>query len=335
LTSASISSSTLRQLVDDDAPLPARQRLHRPARAQRDRAAPGLVGLAQLLGGRDDLSAAGKIRPRQALEDIVQRGARVPDDVRRGGRDLPQVVRRNARREADRDAEGAVQQAERHARRQQLRLVELAVVVPDEVDRALADLGQHQLGIARKARLGVAVGRGRVAVARAEVALSLDQRIAHRERLREVHHGVVGRAVAVRVVLAEHFADVARALGEAVRAGLAHGVQDAALHRLEAVGNLRQRARLDGRDRVAEVGLGGVPLDRRGVVSVIGGEQVERVGIHRSVEKRQLFVGQRDGELHRRLRLLQAVGLAVLAGRLPAVAPVLARGVPGIERHAP
>src|SRR5439155_6382615 len=111
-----------------------------------------------------------------------------------------QVVRRDAGGETDGDAKASVEKAKRQARRQQRRLLELAVVVLDEVDRAFADLGEHQLGVARKARLGVAVGRRRIAVARAEVALAVDQGIAHREGLREMHQRLVGRAVAVGVV---------------------------------------------------------------------------------------------------------------------------------------
>ena len=60
---------------------------------------------------------------------------------------------------------------------------------------------------AREARLGVPVGRRRIAVDRAEVALAVDERVAHREVLREADHRVVDGCVAVRVVLAEHVAD--------------------------------------------------------------------------------------------------------------------------------
>ncbi len=187
------------------------------------------------------------------MSSSVARG--VADDVRRRSGDLPQVVRRDARRKTDRNAERAVQQTKGHARRQELRFVELAVVVPDEIDRALVDLGEHQLGEARQPRLGVAVGRCGVAVARTKIALAVDQRVAHRERLRQMHHRVVGRAVAVRVVLAEHLTDVARALGKAVRTRLAHRVQNATLHGFQPVGDLGQGARLDRRHRVAEIGL--------------------------------------------------------------------------------
>jgi hypothetical protein len=51
-----------------------------------------------------------------------------------------------------------------------------------------------------------------VAVDAAEVALPVDQRVAHREVLREPDQRVVHRLVAVRVVLADHVADHARRL---------------------------------------------------------------------------------------------------------------------------
>jgi tagatose-1,6-bisphosphate aldolase len=66
--------------------------------------------------------------------------------------------------------------------------------------------------IGARPRLGVAHRRGAVAVAAAEVALAVDQRVALREVLRHAHQRVVGRLVAVRVEAAEHVADHARAL---------------------------------------------------------------------------------------------------------------------------
>ena len=97
------------------------------------------------------------------------------------------------------------------------RLLARAVVVLDEVDGLLVDVGQQLGGDRRHARLGVAHGRRRVAVDRAEVALAVDQRVAQREVLRQAHQRVVQRDVAVRVVLAHHLADDRRALAVARR----------------------------------------------------------------------------------------------------------------------
>jgi len=212
----------------------------------------------------------------------------VPDDVRRGGGDFLQVVRRDAGGEADRDAEAAVEQSKRQPGRQQHRLLEFPIVVPDEIDGALPDLAQYQLGESRQSGFRISIGCGRVAIARAEITLPVDQRIAHRERLREVDQRLVGRGVAVRVVLAQHFADVARALGKGLGAagGLAHRVQDPSLDGLQPVGDLGQRPRLDRRHGVAEVGVRGVLLDRRGLVAAVRGEQIQGLGVfHRHLPR--------------------------------------------------
>ena len=76
-----------------------------------------------------------------------------------------------------------------------------------------------------------------------------------RERLGHAHQGVVDRRVAVRVVLAHHLADDALALDVAAvgaQAQLGHRVQDAALHRLEAVARVGQGAGVDDRVGVLE-----------------------------------------------------------------------------------
>ena len=131
--------------------------------------------------------------------------------------DLAEVVRRDVGRHADRDAGGAVDQQVRELDGRTDGCFCGAVVVVDQVDGVLVDVGQHLGGDGRQARLGVAHGGGAVAVDRAEVALAVHERVAHREVLGEADQGVVDRLVAVRVVLAHHLADDRGAL--AVRAG--------------------------------------------------------------------------------------------------------------------
>ena len=137
------------------------------------------------------------------------------------------------------------------------RLALLAVVVRHEIDGFHVDVGQHVGGDLLEPALGVAIGRGGIAVDRAEVALAVDQRVAHREILRHAHQRFVGRGVAVRVVLAQHVADDARAfhvrpVPDVVR--LVHREQDAAMHRLQAVAHVGQRPPDDHAHRVIEVG---------------------------------------------------------------------------------
>ena len=144
----------------------------------------------------------------------------------------------------------------------------------------------------RQARLRVAHRRRAVAVDRAEVALAVDERVAHREVLGEPDEGVVEGDVAVRVVLAHHLADDRGAL--AVRAGrrqphLAHRVEDPAMDGLEAVADVGQGARHDDAHRVVEVRDAHLVLDADGadVAQVVGhgrlllrrGHVVRRAGV--------------------------------------------------------
>ena len=142
-----------------------------------------------------------------------------------------------------------------HLGRQDRRLLEPVVEVGLEVDGVLVDVLQHRDRDAGEPGLGVAVGRRRVAVDRAEVPLPVHQRIAEREVLHHADERVVDRLVAVRVVLAQHVAHhgrrlLVRAAGD--QAQLVHRVEDAAVHRLEAVAHVGQRPRDDDAHRVVD-----------------------------------------------------------------------------------
>ena len=169
---------------------------------------------------------------------------------------LGQVVRRDVGGHADRDAGRAVDEQVREPRRQHRRLALPAVVVGHEVDGVGVDVAQELDGQLVEPALGVA-HRGRaVAVLVAEVALPVDERVAQREPLRHANQGVVGRGVAVRVVLAEHVADDARALRvrpAGLEAALVHREEHPAVHRLQAVADVGQRPGHDHAHGVVEV----------------------------------------------------------------------------------
>ena len=250
---------------DDLHPIALADRLDLGLGAQRDRAAAGGVGRVDA-GVADDDAAAGEVGPGDRLQDValpfqtplfLGLGRRLPgalglfvfegqvDDADDRLDHLAQVVRRDVRRHADGDAGRAVDQQVRERRRQDGRLVGRLVVVRDEVDGLLVEVGHHGLGQPLQARLGVAHGRGGVAVHRAEVALAVDQGLAHVEVLRQAHQRVVDGRVAVRVIGAHHVADDLGALAiGAVRrqAHLAHAEQHAAVRGLEAVSYVGQRA---------------------------------------------------------------------------------------------
>ena len=132
----------------------------------------------------------------------------------RGVDQFADVVRRDRRRHPDRDSARPVREQVREQAREHLGLFLFAIVGWPEIDRAVVEPG-HQLGRdCRQARLGVAVGRGIIAVDVAEIALAVDQWVAQREILREADHRVVDALVAVRVIFADHVADDASAFLE-------------------------------------------------------------------------------------------------------------------------
>jgi hypothetical protein len=117
------------------------------------------------------------------------------------------------------------------------------------------------------ADLGVAHRRRRVAVDRAEIALAVEQRQAHRELLRHADQRVVDRLVAMRMVLADHVADDAGRLAirlVPVVAVLVHRMENAPVHRLEPVADVGQRPRHDHAHGVVEIGAAHLLLDRNG-----------------------------------------------------------------------
>ena len=112
------------------------------------------------------------------------------------------------------------------------RFAQRIVEIGDEIDCVLVDVRQQIEGGRGDTRFGVAHGSRRVAVHRAEVALTVHQHGAHGEILRQARHRFVDRRVAVGVVLAQHFADdtggfLVGAVG--ADAHVIHGIQNAPL----------------------------------------------------------------------------------------------------------
>lgn len=92
------------------------------------------------------------------------------------------------------------------------------------------------------------------------VTLAVHQGIAVAERLGHQHHRFIARRIAVGVELTEHVTDGTRrllVLGIGVQAQLTHGVDDAPLHGLQAVADMRQGTVHDHVHGVIEVGIFG------------------------------------------------------------------------------
>ena len=255
----------------DRDPAAAARVLLRPTRAQTKGAAAGAVGLENRGPFVDDDAAGGKIRTRHELRERFGLGARMSDEIERRIAEFGDVVRRDRRRHADRDALRAVGEQVRHGRRHDHRLLRVAGIIVAPVDGVLLDALHEKAGDVGHARLGVAIGGGVVAVDVAEIALALDQRIARGEILRETHQRLVDRLIAMRMERPHHVADNLGAFLES-RAGVEledmHAVENAAMHGLQPIAGVGKRAAHDGGERIGEIALlqrvAQVDVDRRG-----------------------------------------------------------------------
>ena len=188
----------------------------------------------------------------------LDRRGRIVDQLQQRRAQFAGIVRRDAGRHADGDAGGAVGEQVRKPRRQNDRLVVLAVIGRAEIDGALVDAVEHRLRHRRQPALGVAHRRGVIAVDIAEIPLTVDQRVALRKILGEADQRVIDRQLAMRVELADYVADDASAFLVArgrVEAQLLHRMQNPAMDRLQPIAHIGQRARHDRRQRIGQITL--------------------------------------------------------------------------------
>ena len=193
------------------------------------------------------------------VDDAAAREIRVEDKlpaaqvVDLGLEQLAEVVRHDLGGHAHGDALGAEQQQQRDLGRQPHRLLHAAVVGVDELGQVLVEQGlarqRRQPALDVTGRRGLVTGED-VAV----VALAVDQVVL----VGQVDERVEDRLVAVRVQL-HGFADHVGHLVEAAVVHVGERLQDAPLHRLEAVVGVRDGPLAD---------------DVGGVVEEIGVEQL-------------------------------------------------------------
>ncbi len=270
-------------LADDQRLAVLAQLFDRDLGAHDDRAAAGCISGADA-GSPEDRPASRKIGPGNMLEQFVERDVGLIHESKNGVDRLAEIVRRDVGRHADRDAAGAVDEQIGKARRQDDGLFFLVVIVRLEVDGVVLEIVEQRDRDGREPRFRVALRCGRIAIDRAEIALPVDERRAHREVLRHAHQGVVDRELAVRVILADHVAHGARRLVVGTVGGeveLAHRIEDAPVHRFQAVANVGQRAAHDHAHRVIEIAAFHFIEDRDGLDigrTAGGGPFVNNVG---------------------------------------------------------
>ena len=184
-------------------------------------------------------------------------------------------MRRNIGRHAHGDAAGTIGEKVGEETRKNLRLLLFPVVGRDKIDGTFVEALHQAQRRLRQARFCITIGSGVIAVDIPEVPLPVDKRITQREILRQAHHGIINRLVAMRMVLTDNVADHAGRF--LVRIGrvqleLAHRPQQAAVDRLQPVPKIRQRARGNRAQRIDEI-----PFRKRGIERGIN-DGVERIG---------------------------------------------------------
>ncbi len=239
----------VRNLRDDDLLLAALQLLRVAGSAHfHDAAARPQVALNPVPSRNHP--ARREVRPRHHLHQLIHRHLRVVNDRAHRVYQLAQVVRWDVRRHAHGDARRAVHQQIRQRARQHRRLGGLFIIIGSKIHRVLVNAHQQPLRDLRQAALRVTVGCGRIVVHGAKISLRVHQRVTQHPVLRHAHQRVVNRAVAVRMVGLQHFADDPRALRRrpvVQQPFPQHRIQHPPLHGLQPVAGIRQRARNDDR----------------------------------------------------------------------------------------
>ena len=251
-------------LGDDDLPGAAPLILDRPACAQAKGAAAGAVGFQNILARLDDDAAGGEIGARDQCHKRRVRHFAVADHQLAGVDQLVQVVGRNVRGHADRDARGTIGQKVREGCGQHDRLFQRAVIIRAEVDGIFRQPLHQRFRRRRQAGFGIAAGGRVIAVDIAEVALPVHQGIAHGKGLREPRHGIINRHVAMRMVVPHHIARDLGRLAKATRGRqfqLAHRIKDAPVDRLQPVTRIGQGAVHDRRQGIGQIPLADRPAE--------------------------------------------------------------------------
>ena len=238
---------------------------------------------------RHDFRTSRQIRPRNKSHQVCGRNLRLVQDADAGGRHFLQVMRRNIRGHTDRNAGRTIEQHIWQSCRQQCRLVHRAVKVGDPFNGPLSEFGQEGFRIGSQTRFRIAHrGEGLRIIGRAEITLTIDDRIAIGEVLRHMHHGFVGCRITMRMKLADHVTNRARTLlvlGSRRQTQLTHRINDAALDRLQAIGQLRQRTVEDDVHRIIEIRLFGKCLEWLAFDAI----EIEFLGAHGATSARLPF----------------------------------------------
>ncbi|MND56575.1 hypothetical protein D3C80_476840 [compost metagenome] len=288
---------------DDDLLAVAAHRLDRGKAAHHDRAAARLISRANTVLAENHC-AGRKIRTGDDFHHLGQLDRRIINQRDTAVDDFRKIVRRDIGGHADSDAACAIDQQVGELGRHHDRLRHGAVVVVAKIDSFLVEVVEQRMRHLFQTALGVALGRRRIAVDRAEIALTVDQRHAQGPVLRHTGQSVIDRRVAVRMVFTHHVTGDAGALDVflvPVEPQLVHPVENAAMDRLQAVTNIRKGAADDDAHGVIEIGAlhllhDGNGFDAWGQLSAAGCALLSQIGSRSLYGISCIFITERGNE---------------------------------------
>ena len=227
------------------------------------------------IGAHLDDAAAGRIRLTdaflaeyqtscreiRALDDrheFLDRRVRIIDEHQRAIDNLTHIMRRDIRSHTNSDTRSTIDQQLRELRRQNRRLLQGLIVVRYKLDRLLINILQHEFSDLRHTDFRITHCCRRISIDRTKVAVTICQHVTHREILRHTDNRIIDRAVTMRMIFTENFTDdtrrfLVRFVG--AHTGFLHGIQDAAVYRLQAVPDIWQGTSNNNAHRIIDVAV--------------------------------------------------------------------------------
>ena len=171
---------------DDALAILPRNVLDFASRLDHNTASPRSVGVAYPLIS-PDMGTCREVRPLDMLHQLFDAGVGVSDEVHNRVANFSYIVRRDVGSHSDRDARCTVNQQIWKTGWEDRRLFKRLIEVFLPIDGLALNVAEHVLGYRCEFALGVSHRGWRVAIDAPEVALSIDQWLPHRERLRHSH----------------------------------------------------------------------------------------------------------------------------------------------------
>ena len=222
-----------------------------------DAAPPLHVGLTQAMA-HGNFPARRKVGAGDQSQQCFIAQSGVPQECHQAIHNFPQVVGGDVGGHAHGNAGAAVEQKDRQLSRQNGRFLLGSIEIGREVHRVLRQFPQQgPMGQRCQAGFRIAHRRRRIVVQRTKVAVALQKGVAAGEGLHLTHQGVIDCGFTVGMVFPQDVSHHPGTLAERTlrrQAQLMHGVENAALHRLQAISHIGQGAAHDHAHGVFQVG---------------------------------------------------------------------------------